>query len=194
MPQKERPVRLELREHNSRVDCAREIGKARFGKPEQFAIGEYSWLPRSAFYLIQHAISNRLKSVDVGDKQEFEPVRAKIQNGLASAAKKCHCVYDWKAETGRMLWKTGQRGKPPVIAFIIVDFSRHHDKFEYKGKGGLVRLAEYIRRKRREVRRLERHSRAILRIAIVVLKHANGKFLLPKITVCRTLPKEKRHE
>lgn len=187
--QRKRRVKLKLCDHNNRLACARETANGMATDDEQLEIRENSFLPRAAFFLVQHALVNRMKRIPRSEKS-FGAMVPQIRKGLAAGARDCGCDYDWKAEHDRMLWKPDPEDKRPVLGFIILDFSKHHDKKEYRGKG-LLKLAEKVRTRREEFRRMERRCHAVLRFAIIVIQGTNGG-LIPKVIPAKTLPKEKR--
>lgn len=139
---------------------------------EDWNIGQMSMLPRLVFFAITSYILGRTKRMkDAGQEKSFDNMKPKIRKALWAAGPVCSCVPKNNHHGGVTWWL----GKKRLIAFIVVDFGRHRNAKPSD-------IAKQLRDRRPEFVELEKESKALLRVAVVVLKGG-----LCKIVPARTL-------
>ena len=106
----------------------------------------------------------------------------KIRIALSEAAPLCGCEFKKNKFNGQTWFLRGKA----YMDFAVLDYEKHRER-SYRGKR-LVDIAEKLRDRRPDFKRMERKSKAMFRVAIVVFKNGTWKFVPGK-----TLPEDKRH-
>jgi hypothetical protein len=141
-----------LRYGKARVD-----GTVSWAKTD-WAVRSTSQLPKPLFFAITNSLTFQLRRVPKVDKQ-YPNLKPKITLALTNAASTCGCGFLDNKFGGRT-WTLQDK---PFIEFAIIDFSNH------KGTT-LGKLTPQIRERRKRFRRMERKSKALFRVAMVVLR------------------------
>ncbi len=144
-------------------------------------IGPISFQPMPLFHEMKNAIYFQTNKIPREDKC-FTSMEPKIRVALSNAAPRHGCTFKKNKFNGQTWLLDGK----PYLDFAVVDYERHRNK-NYRGKGLLV-IAERLRDRRPDFKRMERKSKAMFRAAIVVFKNGAWTFVPGK-----TLPEDKRH-
>jgi hypothetical protein len=153
-------------------------GKLSWDKTE-WVVRPDSFLPTRFFYKIVNAISYQVRHKVPKSQKSFSSLHPQIRKALCSAATNCGCKFKQNEYDGYTWSLKGD----PFMDFTILDFSELQDGNIYKGKR-ILDLGEKIRKShsRPQLRRMERKSKAMFRVAIAVM----NKGILPKFVPGRT--------
>jgi hypothetical protein len=137
-----------------------------------------SMQPKPVFYTIVNSIYFYINRIPSADKC-FGKMGPNIRVALSDAAPLCGCTFEKNKFNGQTWILDGK----PYLDFAVVDYERH----DYSGRK-LPVIADKLRERRPDFKRMERKSRAMFRVAIVIFKKGVWKFVPGK-----TLPEDKRH-